>query len=110
VRAANPDILLVAFGAPKQEKWILRNKALLGVPVLMGVGGSFEMASGMVARAPKLIQTLGMEWAFRMLQDPGRLWRRYIGNNLPFLFRLLIRTLQERRASTDQFVSRGDRP
>ena len=109
VRAANPDILLVAFGAPKQEKWILRNKALLGVPVLMGVGGSFEMASGMVARAPKLIQMLGMEWAFRMLQDPGRLWRRYIGNNLPFLFRLLVRTAKERRASTDRLVSRGER-
>jgi exopolysaccharide biosynthesis WecB/TagA/CpsF family protein len=96
VRAANPDILLVAFGAPKQEKWIFRNKALLGVPVLMGVGGSFEMASGIVSRAPKLIQKLGMEWAFRMMQDPGRLWRRYIGNDLPFLFRLLIRTIAER--------------
>lgn len=95
VRAANPDVLLVAFGAPKQEKWILRNKALLGVPVSMGVGGSFEMASGKVSRAPKVIQQLGMEWAYRMLQDPGRLWNRYIGNDLPFLFRLLTRTMKD---------------
>ena len=97
VRAANPDILLVAFGAPKQEKWILRNKALLGVPVLLGVGGSFEMASGKVVRAPKIIQQIGLEWAFRMLQDPGRLCRRYICHDLPFLFRLLVRTFMEVR-------------
>lgn len=106
VRAANPDVLLVAFGAPKQEKWILRNKAVLGVPVSMGVGGSFEMASGKVTRAPKLIQQLGMEWAFRMLQDPGRLWRRYIGNDLPFLVRLLLRTINERGSMYTQHADR----
>jgi len=92
VRAANPDVLLVALGAPKQEKWIFRNKYVLGVPVSMGVGGSFEMASGTVARAPKWLQHLGMEWIFRMLQDPKRLWKRYVGNDLPFLVRLLLRT------------------
>jgi N-acetylglucosaminyldiphosphoundecaprenol N-acetyl-beta-D-mannosaminyltransferase len=97
VRLASPDILLVAFGAPKQEKWIFQNKAVLGVPVSMGVGGSFEMASGKVTRAPKIIQQMGMEWAFRMLQDPARLWRRYIGNDLPFLVRLLVRTFLEVR-------------
>ena len=97
VRAANPDVLLVAFGAPKQEKWILRNKVVLGVPVLLGVGGSFEMATGQVVRAPKFVQKIGMEWAFRMLQDPSRLWRRYIGHDLPFLFRLLVRALIEVR-------------
>ena len=109
VRAANPDVLLVAFGAPKQEKWILRNKALLGVPVLLGVGGSFEMASGKVTRAPKIVQQIGLEWAFRMLQDPSRLWQRYIGNDLPFLFRLLVRTMQEQRASANRSARRGDR-
>lgn len=109
VRAANPDVLLVAFGAPKQEKWILRNKSLLGVPVLIGVGGSFEMASGKVARAPKLVQKLGMEWGFRMLQDPARLWRRYIGNDLPFLFRLLLRTMREHNGSSSKSHGRGDR-
>ena len=109
VRAAHPDVLLVAFGAPKQEKWILRNKALLGVPVLLGVGGSFEMASGKVTRAPKIVQQIGLEWAFRMLQDPSRLWQRYIGNDLPFLFRLLVRTMQEQRASANRSARRGDR-
>jgi len=108
VRAANPDVLLVAFGAPKQEKWILSNKAALGVPVLLGVGGSFEMATGQVVRAPKIVQKIGMEWAFRMFQDPGRLCRRYIGNDLPFLFRLLLRTMQEQRASSNRSASRGD--
>ncbi len=107
VRTANPDVLLVAFGAPKQEKWILRNKALLGVPVSLGVGGSFEMASGKVTRAPKVIQRLGMEWAFRMFQDPGRLWRRYIGNDLPFLFRLLVRTIGEHSNQSPQVTERG---
>lgn len=97
VRAANPDVLLVALGAPKQEKWIFRNKYVLGVPVSMGVGGSFEMASGTVARAPKWLQQLGMEWAFRLSQDPKRLWKRYVGNDLPFLVGLFLRTLVTER-------------
>ena len=70
VRAAQPDILLVGLGAPKQEKWIHANKDLLGVPVSIGVGGTFEMAGGVRRRAPLWMQQAGMEWVFRFAQEP----------------------------------------
>ncbi|MFM7188001.1 MAG: WecB/TagA/CpsF family glycosyltransferase [Armatimonadota bacterium] len=95
VRAASPDVLLVAFGAPKQEKWILANKHRLGVPVSIGVGGSFEMACGIARRAPKIYQQLGLEWAYRLMQDPARLYDRYVRHDLPFLATLLVKTISE---------------
>jgi len=96
IRAAAPDVLLVGLGAPKQEKWILRNKSRLGVPVCIGVGGTFEMAAGRVRRAPVWMRRVGMEWAYRMVQDPGRLARRYLGNDLPFLVRAMRSTVRNR--------------
>lgn len=96
IREAAPDILMVGLGAPKQEKWILASKARLGVPVSVGVGGTFEMAAGVVRRAPLWMQRSGMEWVFRLAQDPNRLWRRYLCNDLPFLMRVLSHTLRQR--------------
>ena len=100
VRSASPDVLMVAFGAPKQEKWIMANKHRLGVPVSIGVGGSFEMACGFAKRAPKIMQELGLEWAFRLLQDPARLYERYVLKDMPFLIKLLRRTIVETIART----------
>lgn len=94
VRAAAPDVLLVGLGAPKQEKWIVKHKARLGVPVLIGVGGSFEMAAGVVKRAPVWAQKAGMEWAVRLMQDPRRLWHRYIERDLPVFARLVVAALR----------------
>jgi len=96
VRAAQPDILLVGFGAPKQEKWIAANKDLLSVPVSVGVGGSFEMAGGVVSRAPLWMQETGLEWAYRFLQEPTRLFHRYFVRDLPYLSRLILCALVER--------------
>jgi N-acetylglucosaminyldiphosphoundecaprenol N-acetyl-beta-D-mannosaminyltransferase len=96
IREAAPDVLLVGLGAPKQEKWILANKARLGVPVSVGVGGTFEMAAGVVRRAPSWMQRSGMEWVFRLSQDPNRLWRRYLCNDLPFLMRALTQVARQR--------------
>ena len=98
VRAAQPDILLVGFGAPKQEKWIAANKDALGVPVSIGVGGSFEMAGGVLGRAPLWMQECGLEWLYRFAQEPQRLWHRYFVRDLPFFLRLVGRTLMARRA------------
>jgi len=98
VQASQADILLVGFGAPKQEKWIAANKDLLSVPVSIGVGGSFEMASGLVSRAPVWMQDASLEWAYRFLQEPTRLWERYFVRDLPFLLVLVWRTLAGRRA------------
>ena len=99
VQASEADILLVGFGAPKQEKWIAANKDLLSVPVSIGVGGSFEMASGLVRRAPVWMQEAGLEWAHRFAQEPTRLFRRYFVRDLPFLLLLICRTLAYRWSS-----------
>lgn len=99
VQRASPDVLLVAFGAPKQEKWIHANKDRLGVPVSIGVGGSFEMASGMLKRAPVWMQRSGLEWAYRFAQQPRRLFDRYIVRDLPHLAKAAVKIARRRVAS-----------
>lgn len=96
VRQAAPDILLVALGAPKQEKWIVRNKEELGVPVSIGVGGSFELAAGIRRRAPKWLQRSGLEWLYRFAQEPRRFFRRYFIDDLPYLAGAAARALARR--------------
>jgi N-acetylglucosaminyldiphosphoundecaprenol N-acetyl-beta-D-mannosaminyltransferase len=90
IRAAKPDILLVAFGQPKGEKWIAEHYQSLGVPVSIQVGASFDFAAGRVERAPLWVQKIGFEWAHRMLGDPKRLLPRYY-RNLKFLAEKLTR-------------------
>lgn len=87
IKAARPDILLVALGIPKQEKFIHRHKAALGVPVSIGVGGTFDVFSGMVRRAPKWMQNSGLEWAYRLLSNPKKISKvallpRFVGMTL----------------------------
>lgn len=77
INAAHPDFLLVAFGNPKQELWFRRNRHRLKVPVTIGIGGTFNFITGTVARAPAWMQRSGLEWVYRMVQEPKRLWRRY---------------------------------
>ncbi len=78
IHAVSPDILLVAFGNPKQEKWIWMHRKRLGVPLAMGVGGSFDILVGDMLRAPRWVQKCGLEWAMRLLQEPVRLAPRYL--------------------------------
>jgi N-acetylglucosaminyldiphosphoundecaprenol N-acetyl-beta-D-mannosaminyltransferase len=80
IEAARPDILLVAFGNPKQEKWLAMHRRRLKAPVCIGVGGSFDFLSGRIPRAPLWMQQSGMEWLYRMFQEPSRLARRYVSN------------------------------
>jgi N-acetylglucosaminyldiphosphoundecaprenol N-acetyl-beta-D-mannosaminyltransferase len=96
VRAHAPDILLVAFGAPKQEKWIAAHKDELGVPVSIGVGGSFEMAAGLRQRAPLWVRRSGFEWLYRFAQEPTRLFERYFLDDLPYLAGAALRALGRR--------------
>ena len=77
INAARPDILFVALGNPKQELWMGRNLAKLDVGAAIGVGGTFNFIAGKVRRAPKWMQRCGLEWTYRIVQEPGRLWRRY---------------------------------
>ncbi|MBN1991069.1 MAG: WecB/TagA/CpsF family glycosyltransferase [Anaerolineae bacterium] len=77
----HPDILLVAYGAPKQDKWIARNLDRLQIPVCLGVGGSFDFIAGVAKRAPRWMQRLHLEWLHRLITQPWR-WRR-IWNAVP---------------------------
>lgn len=88
IAASGASVLLVAFGAPAQEKWIAAHRDRLGVAVALGVGGLFDFYSGRVPRAPAWLRELGLEWSWRLLQEPGRLWRRYLIGNPLFLFRV----------------------
>jgi len=77
VRAAQTDILLVAYGAPKQDLWLDRNLARTGAAVGIGVGGSFDFIAGVSRRAPRWMQRLGLEWFYRLVREPWR-WRRQL--------------------------------
>jgi UDP-N-acetyl-D-mannosaminuronic acid transferase (WecB/TagA/CpsF family) len=77
INAAKPDVLFVALGNPKQELWMGRSKEKLDVGAMIGIGGTFNFIAGRVKRAPKWMQKSGLEWIYRIIQEPGRLWRRY---------------------------------
>ena len=78
IKAAAPDILLVAFGNPKQEKWIAMHRYDLNIPVMIGVGGTLDFITGTSVRAPRWLQKIGLEWLHRLVKDPRRLWKRYV--------------------------------
>lgn len=86
IRAAGVDILFVAMGVPRQERFIDEQWQRLGVRLAIGVGGSFDVLAGLRARAPQLVQRSGLEWAFRLGQEPRRLWKRYLVTNSRFLW------------------------
>lgn len=93
IKAADPHILFVGLGAPKQEYWIYANYQELGVPISVGIGVSFEMVADMVTRAPVWMQKWGLEWFFRLLVEPRRLWQRYIIGNPLFILLVLKQRL-----------------
>ena len=90
IKEAQPDILFVGLGSPKQENWIFKYYQKIGVPVSIGSGVSFEFIAGFVTRAPKWMQRCGLEWFWRLLMEPRRLWKRYLVEDMPF-FHLLLR-------------------
>jgi N-acetylglucosaminyldiphosphoundecaprenol N-acetyl-beta-D-mannosaminyltransferase len=88
VNTSGARILLTAFGAPRQELWLGRWQDKLEPPVGMGVGGLFDFYSGRIPRAPVWMREMGLEWVFRLMQEPGRMWRRYVIGNPVFLLRV----------------------
>jgi N-acetylglucosaminyldiphosphoundecaprenol N-acetyl-beta-D-mannosaminyltransferase len=85
IERARPDVVWVGIGVPKQEKWMARMRDRLSAPVLIGVGAAFDFHAGLVPQAPGWMQRLGLEWAFRLVQEPRRLWRRYLRYNPRFV-------------------------
>lgn len=90
IRRSGASVLLVAMGVPQQELWIQRNLEKTGVPVAIGVGGLFDFYSGRIPRAPAWMRETGLEWSYRLLQEPGRMWKRYLIGNWTFLARHLL--------------------
>jgi N-acetylglucosaminyldiphosphoundecaprenol N-acetyl-beta-D-mannosaminyltransferase len=90
VNAAKPDIVLISLTAPKQDLWITQNKAQLHPALYVGIGGAFEVMAGLAKRAPKWMHGAGLEWLFRLIQEPKRMYRRYLIEAplfIPFIIR-----------------------
>jgi N-acetylglucosaminyldiphosphoundecaprenol N-acetyl-beta-D-mannosaminyltransferase len=96
IRHAAPDILFLGFGTPAKEYFMRRNRQALGVPFVMGVGGTFDVFAGLVKRAPRWMQQSGLEWAYRLGQEPRRMWKRYLVGNTKFAY-LVARDLLSRK-------------
>lgn len=97
LRKVRPDVLLVGMGVPRQELWISRNLSGEHCTIAFAVGGLLDFMSGAVPRAPHWVRQVRLEWLFRLAQEPGRLWRRYILGNPVFLLRVLRQKLAGER-------------
>ena len=95
INAVKPDIVLVAFGVPKQDIWLADHAHRLSAPVTLGVGGLFDCISGRIPRAPKLLRKFGLEWTYRLYQEPARMWRRYVLGNPLFLAHTVMHTIAQ---------------
>lgn len=93
IRAARPDLLFVAISSPKKEQFLGRWQAGMKVPFAMGVGGTFDVAVGRVRRAPRWMQQWGLEWFYRFLQEPRRMFRRYFIDDMAFIW-LFVKELR----------------
>jgi len=96
IRKANAEIVLVALGAPKQERWVQAHLERCGASVGIGIGSAFDIICGDKPRAPQWMQRMGLEWLYRMLQEPRRLGRRYLIEDSPFLFHLAAELMRRR--------------
>ena len=94
IRESETDLLFVGIGSPMKERFIERWKTDLGVGFTMGVGGTFDVISGKVKRAPRWMQRAGLEWFFRVLQEPRRMWKRYLFTNSRFFAMFLSRLIR----------------
>jgi len=99
INQAEPDVLWVGLGLPKQERWIHENRDRLNVPVAIGVGACFGFYSGKVKRAPGLIGNAGFEWLWRLLVEPKKLWRRYLISGPIFIFHIVINWQKIKKAN-----------
>ena len=86
INAARPDLVWVGLSTPRQERWMAAHRSVLDAPVLLGVGAAFDFHAGAKRQAPKWMQRSGLEWLFRLLSEPRRLWRRYLVGNSTFLW------------------------
>lgn len=98
INAAAADVLWVGLGCPKQEFWMRAHRESLSVPAIIGIGQAFDIHAGKLRQAPRWMRENGLEWLFRLLLEPRRLWRRYLVYNSEFIVRLLLNSLRSRKA------------
>jgi N-acetylglucosaminyldiphosphoundecaprenol N-acetyl-beta-D-mannosaminyltransferase len=96
INDAGADVVWVGIGVPKQEKWMAAMRPLLEAPVLIGVGAAFDFHAGLVTQAPSRLQAVGLEWAYRLAREPGRLWRRYLRYNPRFVYAFSRQLIRQR--------------
>lgn len=101
INAARPDIVWVGMSTPKQDLWAAEHVGRLSAPVIIAVGAAFDFVSGRKRQAPRWMRQSGLEWLFRLIQEPRRLWRRYLIYNPLFVWRLLGQCLGLRKYSLD---------
>ena len=101
INEANPDIAWVGLSTPKQERWMAAHVGRLNAPVLLGVGAAFDFHTGRKPQAPSWMQRSGLEWLFRLMTEPRRLWKRYLINNPLFVTLVLLQALGLRKYSLE---------
>lgn len=94
ITEASPDIILICFGMPLQEHWAMQNRFRLGAHVILFGGSTIDYAAGLKSVAPHWMAANGLEWLYRMIQEPRRLWRRYLLGNPAFVFRVMLQRLR----------------
>ena len=104
INDSNPDFIWVALGAPKQEEWMYRHRFQVR-GVMIGVGAAFDFCAGTVRRAPAWMQELCLEWLYRLMQDPQRLFSRYFSTNISFLFKVAKENHEYRRENKDKKIA-----
>jgi N-acetylglucosaminyldiphosphoundecaprenol N-acetyl-beta-D-mannosaminyltransferase len=106
IRASGADILFVGMPSPFKETWCERHRERLQVPVIVGVGGSFDVLAGFIKRAPRWVQSAGLEWVWRLSMEPRKLWKRYLTTNSQFIWfaglEVFARRLRRRAAVQSQ--------
>jgi N-acetylglucosaminyldiphosphoundecaprenol N-acetyl-beta-D-mannosaminyltransferase len=105
IREAHPEILLVAMGSPREELFIYKHMQEMGVPLCLDLGGAFDVAAGMTRLAPKWMRVAGLEWLYRVIQEPGRLWRRYL-TVIPWFVFLVLRQLVHEQSAPARIKNR----
>jgi N-acetylglucosaminyldiphosphoundecaprenol N-acetyl-beta-D-mannosaminyltransferase len=101
IATVRPDIIWVGLSTPKQELFMSSTLARLDVPIMIGIGAAFDLISGRVRQSPRWIQRSGFEWLYRLIQEPRRLWKRYLKNNPLFVWRMFLQRTGLRRYSLD---------
>ncbi|MDI6758487.1 MAG: WecB/TagA/CpsF family glycosyltransferase [Candidatus Omnitrophota bacterium] len=90
INSARPDILWVGIGSPKQDFWMSLNRERLNAPVMVGIGAAFDFLAEVKLQAPAWMRECGLEWLFRLVTEPKRLWRRYLVNNTLFVYYIVL--------------------